>query len=196
MKEPITPTPAEWEQYKLAIASKQMSRREVGRRLNRSDGWVRDRLAAEQADSRNMDLAASAGRRLAEARIEVEALPPRARRLAYSLADQLSEIGYNLSRSAVASAKTAARLHEMAAEKVGSINPDEPAENDLRTAAMLTKVGNDAQTASLAFVSAIRQSPEQLRNDVTEDDAKPAGAMRDDEIEAELKALGYVAPGG
>lgn len=127
-----------------------------------SEAAIRKRFGAHQSAQSAQERVRAAAQALADARQQVQVLPPAQQAAAVSLAESLGQISRNLAAAATYGSATAAQLQRVAhghVERVG----EGLGEDDLRAVHALTKTANEAAATGLNLLRANERELEAAR---------------------------------
>ena len=186
------PSHAEWVEIERADALGDRSRRDIAAQYGITEGAIRKRLGPRTgthgyAKVRSTQPTAplvrtgairEAAEKIAEANAAMEGFNIVERSHAYAIADTLLEISRSMAEAAKHGARTAERLHRIAAKTAEKVKEDDPIDSmqELQTVHALIKVGNDASQLSATLINLNKQQA------LPQDNKDPEGPVDADEF--------------
>ncbi len=153
-------TEEQWETIRQRLLKGETSRA-IADDFPISAGAIRQKFGKQVEIATQSDQVQETARKLADAQLALQALPPVNRPAALDLAASLQSISASLARAAELSSKTAQRMAHLAnseAAKVDDVNPltVSTSVEALKGVAALTKMANDASSIGLNLLNANR----------------------------------------
>lgn len=155
MGRPSKLTPAQWAEVERRLLAGETARA-LGRELGVSEGAIRQRFGTTTRVSTQSTQVRETARKIADANLALEALPPGQRSVAIDLAEELRGISASVAKAANLAAKTGHRLHALANSEIAKVDDADPmaSAETLKGISVLTKMGNDSLLPALNLLAA------------------------------------------
>jgi hypothetical protein len=178
MGRPSKLTPAQWADVERRLLAGETARA-IGRDVGVSEAAIRKRFGANQSISAQSSQVRTVAEKLADANTALEALPIGQRAVAVDLADKLRSISQSLAAGAELGARNFHRLSALANTELQKVDDADPAssEGNLKSAAILTKMANDAAATPINLLSANKDRMREVEEPPAIDSSKRAARL-------------------
>lgn len=129
----------------------------LAREIGVTEGAVRSRASTKRYEVKEL------ANQMVEVERKYNAYDRTTKTLIDDMAAQLRAVSSNLTRAAIASSDTSAKLSLIVNRQVSKINPEDPLESEdiLKTISGMTKMANDASVIGVALINASHKAPKE-----------------------------------